>query len=1276
MRITNLLLFAAICLCTIPGFTQVETQQISPSFLSVSEGLSSPNVTDVLQDSYGFLWIATFNGVQKYDGYRFETFKNIPGKSSSLQSNQAWGLEEDADHNIWVATDIGASKFDRKKNEFVNYPLISNFNIPIEGGRIFNIFMDSQQRLWATTQNLELIIYDPATDQWVFAKYDVPGSDQLIHYGFSIGITEDLKGGIWFGSSAYGLMHLPKNETAFKPVPSNQLEGFNFSESENIITSLYSDSSSILWITTRDGIYKYNPETGIMLSIKQYDGTQNNNWKNWNRILPDTEGNIWITNNYRGMLKFDGISDTFQEITIAGRLYMRGNGWDITLSDFIIDKSGIFWFGSMGAGLLKYDPVNKPFSYFSHDDNDPGGISPNGVFGILASKIKPGKIYVGVRGEGFNIFDPEKRTFEKVSYKVVDDLFGGSVRSFAEDKDGTLWLGTWGDGLIKLDQNYKEVTRYKYIPQTTNTISNNQVRVIKPDQYGKIWVGTNNGLNILNPDTGNFQRVVSKNTKTYPETLIKEMETLSRTDQNVAIIDQVRDFEERSSPIEIKSAGTYWLMSVGEGDQVSMADVGWIQNASNDTIWKFPDFENNFYAGGALKNRIIISPVNLQPGNYTLNYKTDDSHAYGKWNSEEPDQSSLYGILLIQPENEAQSESFRNRIQENQQGLFISGNNISDIEIGGKYVWVSANGQGLNRIDPDSNSVTYFLHKPDDENSLSSDNIGDIFEDSRGMIWLATSEGINKLDPTTEKITRYSEVDGLPTNLTEAILEGDNGEMWIATQNGLSQMVTNEVLDKVTFINYNSSDGLGADIFLPLGATRAPDGRFYFGGDHGLTTFSSVTANNVPPKLIISNFLISNKSVLDMGEDSPLTTSLLNAKNIGLSSEQNNLSFEFSALHFANPEKNQYAHKLIGYDEDWIYDNRNFASYTNLDPGSYEFAVRASNAYGIWNEEGISLSITISPPWWQTWWAYILYAVLLILGVFIVDRTLRRRIKLKERERSREKELAQAKEIEKAYSELKNTQSQLVQSEKMASLGELTAGIAHEIQNPLNFVNNFSEVNSELISELKDELAKGNLDEVKVLANDIDENEKKIIFHGKRADGIVKGMLQHSRASSGQKEATDINVLADEYLRLAYHGLRAKDKTFNATIKTDFDESIDSVSIVPQDIGRVVLNLITNAFYAVTEKKQQEEDYEPTVTVSTKKLGQNVLISVKDNGNGIPKSVISKIFQPFFTTKPTGQGTGLGLSLSYDIVKAHGGKLDLKSDEGEGTTFTISLPND
>ncbi|SIO01887.1 sensor histidine kinase [Algoriphagus halophilus] len=278
---------------------------------------------------------------------------------------------------------------------------------------------------------------------------------------------------------------------------------------------------------------------------------------------------------------------------------------------------------------------------------------------------------------------------------------------------------------------------------------------------------------------------------------------------------------------------------------------------------------------------------------------------------------------------------------------------------------------------------------------------------------------------------------------------------------------------------------------------------------------------------------------------------------------------------------------------------------------------------------------------------------------------------------------AQKNELEKIVQELKSTQSQLIHAEKMASLGELTAGIAHEIQNPLNFVNNFSELSNELLVEMKEEIEAGNYELALEIVDDITQNLQKIAHHGNRADSIVKGMLQHSRINSGEKELTDLNALADEFLRLSYHGLRAKDKSFNSDFKLNLDPNLPKVKVVAQDFGRLILNLVNNAFFAVNEKKskldpnsEEGKNYHPTVIVTTSLENNKIKITVSDNGSGIPKSIKEKIFQPFFTTKPTGSGTGLGLSLSYDIVKAHGGDFKVDSVEGEETTFTIILPLD
>ena len=454
---------------------------------------------------------------------------------------------------------------------------------------------------------------------------------------------------------------------------------------------------------------------------------------------------------------------------------------------------------------------------------------------------------------------------------------------------------------------------------------------------------------------------------------------------------------------------------------------------------------------------------------------------------------------------------------------------------------------------------------------------------------------------------------------------------------------------------------------------KSVNGLLFFGDALGYYSFfPDDLKDNTQPLLNFTSFKLNGNEVFPSG-DGVLKEPLWKAKEIRLPYNQNSFSIEFIGINFQSPGEIKYLYMLEKYDEGWHkYGTERQAFYFSVPPGNYIFHVRAMNEDGGLSEKQIR--IIVLPPWWKTWWAYTLLVIAFTSAVwgFIYYRSQKLR---NENRLLEEKVERRTTQLNQSLEELKATQTQLIQSEKMASLGELTAGIAHEIQNPLNFVNNFSEVNVELIAEMKEEIARGDLDEVKALANNIEENEKKIIHHGRRADAIVKGMLQHSRTSTGQKEPTDLNSLADEYLRLSYHGLRAKDKKMNATMNSDFDPAVGKVHLISQDIGRVLLNLFNNAFYAVTEKKLQRPDgFEPTVWVSTRKQGNKVVIRIRDNGMGVPGKILDKIFQPFFTTKPAGSGTGLGLSLSYDIIKVHGGELKVETQEGEGAEFIITLP--
>ena len=657
------------------------------------------------------------------------------------------------------------------------------------------------------------------------------------------------------------------------------------------------------------------------------------------------------------------------------------------------------------------------------------------------------------------------------------------------------------------------------------------------------------------------------------------------------------------------------------------------------------------------------------------------------------------------------------------------------------HYWVSTN-RGLLVINPKENTIKYLR----EEQGLCDNDVMMMLLAADGQLWVATTHGISIIDIENQSITNIGEQEGLIPDETYDLVEKD-GEIFIGTVNGLVRVQTpTEAKPKWEFYNFAAAKGFPSNDYNRASGLVTSNGQMWFGTgpEHKLTILTQdptidttlcpiqITSISIMDEKISFNRMSDFKSALEPSDTLwyddgqkfylkhtlPMDSSYVFENNIRwdnvksphnipsglkLPYHQNYLRFAYSNLCVLDRDKISYRYILEGKDNQWSYsgDKAESKNYFNLQPGNYTFKVATKGMAGEWSVPA-EFSFSILPPWWRTWWAYLGYALLAIGAVWSIVQYRSRRLQienklLEEKVKTRTHDLESAKvKVENTLENLKATQKQLIHSEKMASLGELTAGIAHEIQNPLNFVNNFSEVSTELIDEMNEELNSGDFNEAKAISTDIKQNLEKILHHGKRADSIVKGMLQHSRTNSGEKEPTDINALADEYLRLAYHGLRAKDKTFNATLETDFDERIGKVNIIPQDMGRVILNLITNAFYACNERKKVSEDadYKPTVSVSTKLHplapasggkgsispagggagGGMIHITVSDNGSGIPEDIKQKIFQPFFTTKATGEGTGLGLSLSYDIVKAHGGELSCSSKVGEGTEFIIKLP--
>ena len=891
------------------------------------------------------------------------------------------------------------------------------------------------------------------------------------------------------------------------------------------------------------------------------------------------------------------------------------------------------------------------------------------------------------------------------------------MSGIAGDRDGRIWIGS-SIGVDAVDVKQGTITQYNQSQGLVQGFNSD----ILVDNKGLIWRGTYNGLDILDPVKGANRTVTSDDGLGSSTVIAMTEDSLYRmwiaNLTNINVIGQHAATVHPFGTTQVISmsedeAGNLWVATLNglyivnpQRNSAHLLDKA--HGLTDNYVQSFWKRNGNMVVctdGGyniidPLKNTITKAAKREGLVSDTIYAAFSDSYG-NMWVT-----TSSAGVDLI--------DSAHNLTLRADADRGLSDNTITDIRQGKDgLIWLATQRNGVDVVNIADGTVKYLNDQP----GLSGNFPRMMQEDEYGRMWIGTNQGIYVADVKNGTLTHIGTKEGLSNLIVTSIL-GYKTNMVVTTGNRVNiinvpppgdttQKWNVSLLAKSERLQRTNTNSWSTDWVTS-------EGKFLW-GDNGITIVNDikpavdsvatyVTGLNVMTKPVYfidkSNLssvdtLWTSDSTFEKSQYELVNKTFSNEKALKWDSVKGpyNLPVSFSLpynnnylqFHFVRPSLGMadsiyYTYVLEGIDKNWSAPTiNNFTeNYLNLPPGHYTFKVSSKNVNGRWSKPA-AFSFTIAPPWYQTWWAYTIFVLIgiALLRIYIVyrSRKLQRENKILE-----EKVKHRTEQLQKSLEDLKATQSQLIQSEKMASLGELTAGIAHEIQNPLNFVNNFSEVNTELADELKEELNKTNLSPEEKLpiieiANDIKTNQEKISFHGKRADSIVKGMLQHSRSSNGQKEPTSVNGLADEYLRLAYHGLRAKDKSFNAAMETDFDENVGKINVVPQDVGRVILNLITNAFYAVKAAKSQKgTDYNPTVWVSTKKENGKVFISVKDNGTGIPENVKDKIFQPFYTTKPTGEGTGLGLSLSYDIIQTHKGEIKVKSNEGEGTEFTIQLP--
>lgn len=1266
--------------------------------LGVEDGMLQGSANNIMQDSNGYLWISTQGGLHRYDGYEFKAYTSVPFDSTSLSQTWVWTTTEASNGDILVSTNNGGlNRLNPATGKSIKYLHDPEDSTSLSSNLTFFSLESSKGDLWVSTFEDGLNRMRVGTDVFEHYRHD-PDDPSTITSDQVFWITEDEQNHIWV-SSTNGLNRInPETDQVTRYLHDGNQRP-NFGANLNTFSQYHpEDNSGVTWVATGRGLVRLNVETG------EYD-----------RYLVEDTGDQFDPKN----LFFEVRPDPFDD--------------------------NILWAGGPGAGVARFDKRTGQYTSYKNNPKDGNSLSDNRITAMFADRS--GTMWAGSGSSGLNAYNPKAVNFSHILHDPDDpkSLSPGVIWAIVEDSRGTFWVGTDTGGenfLTQFDAESGEVIKHSFDPNDDETLP--PARMVDLLEDGdRMWVATSTDLVELDRKTG-------------------KIEPHFREDRRPRY---VRYIEWNKLDTQ-----TFWMAYSEEGLDLF-------------------DTRTNTFTDVTL----VADSTQAEP--YALCTYQDDQ-----------------GVL-----------------------------------------WVGAV-EGLYKVEPDLTPSMVVDYQVDDTTSLSVETIYFILERKiePGILWLATAGGgLNRFDVETGIATHITADEGLADNTIYTLAEDANGTLWMSTNIGISNY--NPETGKIR--NYGLEDGLVALEYNARSVEIGRDGTIYFGNGKGITAFSPerLSTNPIPPQVVLSDIKLFNKSIAS-DFDTALVLPSAKTQNLTVEYAQNEITFEFVAIHFTNPKKNKYRYQLVGFDEEWVVGNQTrSATYTNLSPGDYVFRVIAANSDGVWNEEGVSLNLTVLPPWYQTWWAYLLFAFIFALGVFAVDRIQRYRLRKIEKERAvlREAELraeaenkrrADTEELSKigrtitsslsvnkiietvyenvnalmdasvfgvgiynkeenrldfpatkeegemlppysypldegnewlsvwcfkkeqeivisdfdnqynqylskytppivgkspasiiyipliqqgrtigvittqsfeknAYSEyhvnlfrnlanyaaialdnasayrkldatvteLQATQEQLVHSEKMASLGELTAGIAHEIQNPLNFVNNFSEVNSELIDELLEEVNKGNIKEIAELANDLKTNEHRIAEHGERASSIVKGMLQHSRSGSGEKEKTDVNAMADEYLRLAYHGLRAKDKSFNAEFKLELDDKLPLVNVIPQDIGRVLLNLINNAFHAVSSKAlaTKDPDYLPLVTVKTEHLSKNdaVCLTVADNGSGVPEDIKDKIFQPFFTTKSAGEGTGLGLSLSFDIItKGHNGELYVDSDKLTGSRFIITLP--
>jgi len=976
---------------------------------SVQNGLPNPTVYALLQDKYGFLWIATGDGLCRYDGYEFKVYKNNPNDSTSLPSNTVLSLIEDHEGNLWIGGIGLFAKYVRKTGTFV--PLQFDRGSRTGTIQIWKLFEDSKNRVWFGTRNHGIYLFNKHKN---IAEFVTKGDTKTqLDWGWIGSIIESHDGKILATDSQDGVFVYDEQDSVFNNSPSLTVPGFRF------LFSLFEDEYNRFWLTGGSGVRMIDPATDKITKIDFFDLDKSEiKDSNTVRILSDQNGYLWLGCLTEGLYRYNPV--TRETIHYKPNTNIMGSINGTQIISIYEDNFGILWVGTINSGLNKVDPKKEPLNIYqlpaSIKENN---INSDRINAVAVDETNNNIIWMGTGNLGLVKYDRGVNKYTQYKFKQGDpnSISGNSIISMTIGNDNNLWVGT-DTSLCKLDTKTNLFTRY--LTKNIGLTFNSNINDIQIDAAGRVYVATAHGVDLLIPGTDIHRMIPSLMTRQYKTELLSTMKA-QLNENSLAAITKVGEHQDITKEFELKKPTKVLVVCGGEG-QVDVAttlfDYGWIENADGKIIWAMDDIHKTFYLGGGTKNRILTDCIGLTAGKYKLRYNSDVGHSYGNWNVNPPGDSLLYGIQISEVDDDTFKQLSTELKDEILKKNFMPVEAVSSIFLSRKYdniLWIGTNRSKLFGCNLKDNSYKEFLSDSITDNSAAN-FVTDILEDADGTVWLATNKGLAEFNPSTERFNIYTDSDGLPTNSITAIEEDPYGNLWVSSIAGLTKIVRTPGEKKYTFINIDIADGLQGYSFTRA-SWKTKDGELFFGGFNGVNSFYSGMLNQTSPDIVITDFKIGNQTITTSSEDSPLTDDINAVKEITLNFGQNDFSFEFAAIHFSRPQRNKIAYKLDGINDDWVYDNRRFATFTNLSPGDYIFRLKGANGDGVWNENEKTIEITILPPLWRTTWAYILYGLILVVGIFGVDRFQRRRLLKRARETARMKETelrAQLAEAENA----------------------------------------------------------------------------------------------------------------------------------------------------------------------------------------------------------------------------------------------------------------------